>query len=312
MVVSILIPCFNADRWIGQAIESALAQSWPHKEVIVVDDGSTDRSLEIIKTFDGRIRWETGPNRGSNPTRNVLLARAKGAWVQYLDADDYLLPDKIAAQLRCLEAQPAADIIYGPCILEQGGALERLPIPEPHDPWLLLARWFLPQTGAALWRKAAIADVGGWRNDQPACQEHELYLRLLIGGKRFHYCDEAGAVYRQWSDTTLWKVDKGRTRRLRLEIIDRLESYLDERDQLTPERRWSINQSRFETARMAWLVDRAEAMSIVRAIRHSDRNFVPAGAAAPSSYRLLYRWLGFAAVETVAAWRRNLFGAPTR
>src|SRR5260370_32907136 len=77
-LVSILVPFFNAERWIAQAIESALAQTWPEKEVIVVDDGSTDRSLDIIRRFDGRIRWETGPNRGSNVTRNRLLELARG------------------------------------------------------------------------------------------------------------------------------------------------------------------------------------------------------------------------------------------
>ncbi len=72
-LVSILIPCYNAERWIGQAIESALGQTWPNKEVIVVDDGSTDGSLEVIKSFGDRIKWETGPNRGGNVARNRLL-----------------------------------------------------------------------------------------------------------------------------------------------------------------------------------------------------------------------------------------------
>src|SRR6516164_5613032 len=97
--VSILIPCFNAERWIAEAIESALAQSWPDKEVIVVDDGSTDRSLDIIRGFGSYIRWETGSNCGSNPTRNRLLTIAEGDWLQYLDADDYLLPEKVARQI---------------------------------------------------------------------------------------------------------------------------------------------------------------------------------------------------------------------
>src|SRR5262245_36644589 len=94
-LVSILIPCYNAERWIAQAIESALTQSWPAKEVLVVDDGSTDRSLNIIKSFGGRIRSEASNHRGSNQTRNRLLELAHGQWVQYLDADDYLRPGKI-------------------------------------------------------------------------------------------------------------------------------------------------------------------------------------------------------------------------
>src|SRR5262249_8188239 len=152
------------------------------------------RSLDVIRRFDGRIRWETQTNRGGGAARNRLLELAAGEWMQYLDADDYLLPRKIEAQL---EAPRAADVVFGPVTLEfpdDGNVGELLPIVPPHDPWVLLARWFLPQTGASLWRKSAIQDVGGWGQDQPVCQEHELYLRLLMAGKRFVYCSENGAV----------------------------------------------------------------------------------------------------------------------
>ena len=88
---------------------------------------------------------------------------------------------------------------------------EILPIPTPHDPWVLLARWYLPQTGSPLWRRQAIADVGGWKIDQPCCQEHELYLRLLMAGKQFEYCEAAGSVYRQWSESTVCKRDLSET-----------------------------------------------------------------------------------------------------
>src|SRR5437868_11251554 len=106
MLVSILIPCYNAERWVAQAIESALSQTWPEKEVIVVDDGSTDGSLDVIKRFGHLIQWETGPNRGANPTRNRLLELAEGDWLQYLDADDYLMPRKIERQATYVREHP--------------------------------------------------------------------------------------------------------------------------------------------------------------------------------------------------------------
>lgn len=309
MHVSILIPCFNAQRWIRQAIESALAQSWSDTEVIVVDDGSNDGSLDIIREFNGRIRCESVRNAGANPARNRLLQLARGAWVQYLDADDYLLPDKIAAQARFLEDHPDTDVVFGPVTLEHhergGTRRELLAIPEPHDPWILLARWYLPQTGAPLWRRQAIESAGGWKVDQPACQEHELYLRLLMAGKRFRYHDSNGAVYRQWSETTLWRRDQARTRKLRLEIEDRLEAFLASREQLTVERQWAINMSRFESARSAWHESRAEALAIVARVRESMPDFVPAGRAAPRRYQHAYRWLGFRATEILASWVRG-------
>ena len=100
-LVSILIPCHNAEAFVADAIESALGQTHPNVEVVVVDDGSTDRSLEVIRSYDGRIRWETGPCRGACAARNRALALSLGEFIQFLDSDDLLLPQKIERQLPC-------------------------------------------------------------------------------------------------------------------------------------------------------------------------------------------------------------------
>lgn len=308
-LVSILIPCHNAERWIGQAIESALAQTYAPCEVIVVDDGSTDGSLDVICGFGDRIRWETTPNRGANAARNRLLALARGEWAQYLDADDYLLPDKIATQMRFLKEFPDADVPYGLVTKEwrdDDGVKQDLQlIPEPRDPWVLLARWYLPQTGGPIYRKSALLDVGGWKIDQPCCQEHELYLRLLKAGKRFVYCPHNGAVYRIWSADTLCHKDGGEVRRRRRAILAAEEAHLRSHEELTRIRLQAINQARFEMARLAWREDRSAAMAIFQDILEADRRFVPLGDQPgghhpPVTYRALYRLLGFAAAESVA------------
>jgi glycosyltransferase involved in cell wall biosynthesis len=308
--VSILIPCYNAERWIAQTIESALAQTWIEKEILVMDDGSTDGSLEIVKRFGDRIRWETGPNRGGNAARNRLLALARGDWVQYLDADDYLVPEKISKQVSSLHECPETDILFSPFILEhwseKGVRIETTIVPEPHDIWVLLARWFLPGTGSGIWRKQALIDVGGWNERQPCCQEHELYLRLLMAARRFTYCPHAGYVYRQWSEQTVCKRNKRETHRQRLEIEQRVEEFLHKHDELTPCRKWAINMARFEIARIAWQRDHDEALSIVRTIRSTHQEFIPAGNAAPPIYQMAFRMFGFRFAETIADWRRRL------
>jgi glycosyltransferase involved in cell wall biosynthesis len=308
-LVSILIPCYNAQQWITQAIESALTQTWSNKEIIVVDDGSTDRSLDVIRQFEGRIRWETGPNRGGNATRNRLLELACGEWIQYLDADDYLLPPKISEQMEFIASQTDLDVVFGPVTLEHWSERrtrrELLPIPEPHDLWILLASWALPQTGAPLWRKEAILDVGGWKRDQPCCQEHELYLRLLIGGKRFAYCPTNGAVYRHWSVETVCKRDISEVHRRRLKIEQRLEDHLRDKRQLTLARLRAISQARFEIARTVWQYDQNLAGKIIDQIRRSDPKFIPTDPAAPRRYRWIYRCLGFQSAERLAAIARK-------
>ncbi|WP_421656718.1 glycosyltransferase [Leptothermofonsia sp. ETS-13] len=311
--VSILIPCYNADRWIAKAIESALNQTYPYKEVIVVENGSTDRSLEVIQGFGDTIRWETGPNKGGNAARNRLLELSTGEWLQYLDADDYLLPDKVENQVRFLSQLPYADVVYSPSIFEywtgDSARQEILPIPQPHDPWILLARWYLPQTGSPLWRKQAIVDVGGWNVDQPCCQEHELYLRLLKAQKQFEYFSNPGSVYRQWSESTVCKRDKSETYRQRLAILDRAEQHLQEINKLTHPRQNAINQARFECARIIWLSNPTWADQIITKIHATEKNFVPGGHAAPANYRLTYRLFGFGVAEAIAKAKRDFQNA---
>jgi glycosyltransferase involved in cell wall biosynthesis len=311
--ISILIPCFNAERWVKQAIESALGQTQGNTEVIVIDDGSTDGSLGIIGSFGDRIRWETGPNRGSNRARNRLIELAHGEWVQFLDADDYLKPDKIAAQASVIAAHPELDVLFGPSIVEwhHHGRLNVTleETPEPHDLWMLLALWKLPQTGAPLWRKSALLEVGGWCVEQPCCQEHELYFRLLAAGRRFKYHNATGAVYRRFANGSLSTRNPPLVRRERLKIEKRIEEHLSSIGALTTERQWAINQGRFEMARSAWNEDQKEARAIFADIAASDR-FRPAGVAAPLLYRLAFRLFGFETTERIAAVRRAALRPP--
>ncbi|MGL6341644.1 MAG: glycosyltransferase family 2 protein [Waterburya sp.] len=339
-LVSILIPCYNAESWIEQAITSALNQTYHPIEVIVIDDGSTDKSLEIIKSFGERIHWEASNHCGGNSTRNRLLDLSQGQWLQYLDADDYLLPNKIAKQIEFLTQNPDTDVVYSPSIFQAHNYIveatlknrgnqsltataqalnldspntitqEVLPIPQPHDPWILLARWYLPQTGSPLWRKQVIIDVGGWKEDQPCCQEHELYLRLLKAGKQFNYFKETGSVYRQWSETTVCNKSKGETYRRRLEIIDNLEKHLAQTHQLNQARQTAINQARFESARIIWLTNKQWSKNIIDQIRQTQSNFIPSGNCAPKIYRFIYQSLGFDLAETIAAVKRNFVFSP--
>lgn len=99
-LVSILIPCFNAERWVSTAIASALQQTWRNKEVVVIDDGSTGASLEKIAAFRGAIRWETGGHRGLCAAQNLGIARARGSYIQFLDAAADPVPDRAARHPR--------------------------------------------------------------------------------------------------------------------------------------------------------------------------------------------------------------------
>src|SRR5579871_6111210 len=103
-LVSILIPAYNAENWISDTLKSALAQTWPNKEIIVVDDGSRDRTREVAETFSGAgVKVVSQKNAGASAARNHALRLCRGDYIQWLDADDLLAPDKITLQMEVAE-----------------------------------------------------------------------------------------------------------------------------------------------------------------------------------------------------------------
>src|SRR2546427_4289384 len=103
-LVSILIPAFDAEEWIADTIKSAVRQTWPRKEIIVVDDGSTDQTLSIARQFASeRVSVVTQDNQGAAAARNHAFSICQGDYIQWLDADDLLAPDKIERQMEALD-----------------------------------------------------------------------------------------------------------------------------------------------------------------------------------------------------------------
>jgi glycosyltransferase involved in cell wall biosynthesis len=103
-LVSILIPAYNSQQWIADTIESAVAQTWPKREIIVVDDGSCDQTLRIANQFGSKsVLVVSQPNQGASAARNTAFSLCQGDYIQWLDADDLLAPDKVESQVRVIE-----------------------------------------------------------------------------------------------------------------------------------------------------------------------------------------------------------------
>ncbi|MUL37296.1 glycosyltransferase [Gloeocapsopsis dulcis] len=205
-LVSIIIPTFNAEKYIKEAIESAISQSWSNKEIIAVDDGSTDHSLEIIRSFGDRIRWETGINQGAPISRNRGLELAQGEYIKFLDADDVLLLDcieKQVAQVSQLSSDSKA-IVYGDAMwVDRNGD----PIPNhplrarqpAEDPIAhILAQ--CPLTSCPLHKREYLLEIGGFDSCLPRGQEHDLHLRLVLAGVKFVHHPGFVYQYREYSD----------------------------------------------------------------------------------------------------------------
>jgi hypothetical protein len=194
-LVSIVVPCYNGARWLAAALDSALAQTWPELQVIVVDDGSTDDSVEVARSFEGRgVTVLTGPNQGPAAARNRGIEAAEGAHVQLLDADDLLLPRKIEL---CLAAREGPDDVPFGGLVPFGGsapsglrarAARWLRAPDPaFDPTrpIEAALTFEIQTSQPLLPTARLRRIGGFRASLRWLEDIDLTLRMVLDGARY-------------------------------------------------------------------------------------------------------------------------------
>ena len=203
--VSILIPCYNAEKYIGEALESVFRQTWRTIEVVVVDDGSVDRSGEVVRSFTRpNLRLIEQANRGQTAALNVCLSHASGDFVQYLDADDVIEPEKIERQVVRLIENPRC-IASGEWGRFYCSPKETRFIPEPvwRDldalDWLALSRadglgmmlpaiWLIPMP--------IIQRIGPWTETLSLNNDAEYFTRALLAAERVVFCSGARCHYR--------------------------------------------------------------------------------------------------------------------
>ncbi|MBD1877295.1 glycosyltransferase family A protein [Coleofasciculus sp. FACHB-T130] len=113
LLISVIIPVYNCERYLAEAIESVLAQTYQSIEIIVVDDGSTDGSAEVAKRFGSLVRYYFQTNSGSAAARNHGIELSQGNFFAFLDADDLWVEDKLASQMTAFESEPELDLVFG-------------------------------------------------------------------------------------------------------------------------------------------------------------------------------------------------------
>jgi glycosyltransferase involved in cell wall biosynthesis len=177
-LTSVIIPCHNHAHFLGEAIDSALKQTYPHIEVIVVDDGSTDDIKAIISPYPG-IRYVRQGNQGVSRARNVGLSQSRGTYVLFLDADDRLLPDAIAIGVRALSSHTDCAFTFG--FYAWAGALQGIKELEPDFACTytnLLTRNFIGNPGSVLYNRWVFQHVGGFDESNGPAADYDLYLRI--------------------------------------------------------------------------------------------------------------------------------------
>ena len=203
-MVSVIIPCLNAGKYISESIKSVLHQKFDEFEIIVVDDGSNDDTKEIVldlkEKFENKIVLLDNNGTGASAARNTGFNCSRGEYIQYLDADDVLLPDKLYKQAIYLDRNPNIGAVISARIIKNeklSETIKTLRFPEIVDDPLNTCINKIVITNNPLIRREWVNEIGGYREDLPCSQDWDFHIRLAAEGIKFSYIDEILLVNRQ-------------------------------------------------------------------------------------------------------------------
>lgn len=204
-LVSILIPSYNAESWLADTLESALGQTWQNREIIVVDDGSKDRSVAIARDYVTRgVQLLVQPNRGASAARNTAFRASRGEWIQFLDADDLLAPDKIERQMSLAAKTGPEFVLSARWTRFTRSTADARHAPEPlcrdSDPisWMIvkLGDGAMMHPAAWLSSRALIDRVGLWDETLSLDDDGEFFSRVILSSQGIRHCETAVSYYR--------------------------------------------------------------------------------------------------------------------
>jgi Glycosyl transferase family 2 len=202
-LVSVVVPAYNAGATITATLKSALNQTYRPVEILVVDDGSLDGTADIVEAgFGSKVQLIRMPHQGRGAARNIALAEAGGAYVQFLDADDLLGPEKVEMQVCLLEANPQYGVAYG--------LVEYFVADDPSRRWCRIPRRGYPSGDVLRWiiddglllpisavvRTSVVRAVGGFDESLRSNEDWDLWLRIAASGVRFAFFPTDGVVAR--------------------------------------------------------------------------------------------------------------------
>ena len=213
-LISIIIPVYNGEKTIKETIQSVLGQTFADFELIVINDGSQDSTLEVVSSIsEPRLKVFSYPNAGVSASRNRGIAQAKGEYISFIDADDLWTPDKLETQLTALQAHPEAAVAYSwTDWIDESGEFLR---PGSHitnngDVYAkLLFRDFVGSGSNPLIRTQALEEVGGFNESLTPAADWDMWLRLAASNK-FVCVPSAQILYRvspRSMSTNVWRME---------------------------------------------------------------------------------------------------------
>jgi glycosyltransferase involved in cell wall biosynthesis len=202
--VSVVVPNYNRANLIGETIENLLSQTLPPDELIVVDDGSTDDSVAVIKAFGSKVKLICQPNQGPGAARNAGLKTATGDYIQFFDSDDLCSLNKLEAQARVLE-ESGADIAYSPWVpasIESRQVridkhvFQQRALPQNLNPLTCFLRGWVSVFQALMFRRSFLQKVGKYRTDLMPSEDSEFLFRMLLRQPEMRFTPDCLVLYR--------------------------------------------------------------------------------------------------------------------
>ena len=308
--ISIVIPCFNAERFLLETIESVFRQDLSDYELIVVDDGSTDDSRSIIEALGTRVKAVFGPNRGASAARNRGTQLAEGEFIQYLDADDLLTTDALSRRIETLE-RSNSDVAYSDWqrLVEEGngfkaGEIVARTIESVHtDPQIATFTGFWCPPAALLYRRRIVERIGGWNESLPIIQDARFLFDAARHGARFAHVAGVGAFYRVQIGKSLSRFSNRGFVRDCLENAVQIEEFWRQRGPLTSEQVAAVLGVLSSIARASFEADRE---TFCKAVETGNRLRPGWSPQRPHALRILSQIAGYPRAERWALTYRRL------
>lgn len=305
--VTVVIPCLNAESVVEEAVRSALEQTIVPAEIICIDDGSTDSTPQILERLAiehrGRVSVLRQPRSGACAARNKGLYRASTEYIQFLDADDLLLPRKLEHQLAFSSGNNKVDVVAGSFVRHRLDGSRNAFVMWPMDPWAALPQVRLGITSANLFRKEAVERAGGWDEDSKSSQEYELMFRMLQDGCSVAFDVEPLTIIRQQARSiTASNRQANVLRRIELGIAIRnhVRAHVQSTDALQ-----AADAGLFHVIRMLTPHDMESGVETFYQF-FADKDDAPVRAKSSPMYTTLYRLLGYRKTEQIRSVARRL------
>lgn len=299
ILISVIIPCFNVEEYIEDCINSVILQTYKNTEIICIDNNSTDNTWHILnklKEVYPFLILDKEEKKGASAARNKGLSLATGTWIQFLDADDILLPEKISEQVNMLKENPTAVLIAGSYhIVDSAGKKSTFEV-KPGNKWQKLIEGSLGCTISNLFEKNAVLAAGGWDEAQKSSQEFKLMFDILktLPAAGVIYDAAANVVYQKRGEGSIssnYKENIARFIELRKKIYD----FLKQANITEVPESFYLNAV-FQKLRVLYTLDKEKAIIFYKTI--FPKGFVPCKSIlTPTYYLLLYKLLGFKAGE---------------